>query len=114
MIPCRHTTARAFGIRSGPGSRRDSGGSRPLVGKSVALCSSSSGRFAGIRAINHLRAVLVRCQMEVVTPECSVPDGGAAFDENGELRDEKLKQAMERLCRTLTETARLRSTRIET
>ena len=93
---------------------RDSGGSRPLVGKSVALCSSSSGRFAGIRAINHLRAVLVRCQMEVVTPECSVPDGGAAFDENGELRDEKLKQAMERLCRTLTETARLRSTRIET
>ena len=54
---------------------------RPFAGKVAGLCSSSNGHFAGIRCINHLRAVLVRCQMEVVTPECSVPDGGSAFDE---------------------------------
>ena len=50
--------------------RRDGGRSvRPLAGKVVGLCSSSNGHFAGIRCINHLRAVLVRCQMEVITTE---------------------------------------------
>jgi len=61
--------------------RTDSGRTfRPFAGKVAGLCSSSNGHFAGIRCINHLRAVLVRCQMVVVTPECSVPEGGDAFD----------------------------------
>ncbi|ESZ19982.1 NAD(P)H-dependent oxidoreductase [Mesorhizobium sp. M1066] len=94
--------------------RRDGGRPvRPLAGKVAGLCSSSSGHFAGIRCINHLRAVLVRCQMEVVTPECSVPDGGGAFDEDGNFRDERLHKSMEHLCRTLIETSRMLSTRIE-
>jgi chromate reductase len=86
---------------------------RPLAGKIAGLCSSSNGHFAGIRCINHLRAVLVRCQMEVVTPECSVPEGSNAFDEDGNFRDERLHKSMEHLCRTLIETLRLLSTRIE-
>jgi chromate reductase len=86
---------------------------RPLAGKIAGLCSSSNGHFAGIRCINHLRAVLVRCQMEVVTPECSVPEGGNAFDEDGNFRDERLHKSMEYLCRTLIDTSRLLSTRIE-
>jgi chromate reductase len=94
--------------------RHDNGRTaRPLAGKPVGLCSSSSGHFAGVRAINHLRAVLVRCRMEVVTPECSVPAGGGAFDEAGRFRDERLQRAMEHLCRTLIEISRLLSTRIE-
>ena len=94
--------------------RRDNGKAlRPLAGKPAGLCSSSAGHFAGIRAANHLRAVLVRCQMEVVTPECSVPDGNAAFDETGNFRDERLLKSMEVLCRTLTQAARQVSTRIE-
>jgi chromate reductase len=86
---------------------------RPLAGKVAGLCSSSNGRFAGIRCINHLRAVLVRCQMEVVTPECSVPEGKDAFDEDGNFRDERLHKSMEHLCRTLIETSRLLSIRVE-
>ena len=86
---------------------------RPLAGKVAGLCSSSNGHFAGIRCINHLRAVLVRCQMEVATPECSVPEGSNAFDEDGNFRDERLHKSMEHLCRTLIETSRLLSTRIE-
>lgn len=94
--------------------RRDGGRPvRPLAGKVAGLCSSSSGHFAGIRCINHLRSVLVRCQMEVVTPECSVPEGGDAFDEDGNFRDERLHKSMEHLCRTLIETSRMLSTRIE-
>ena len=93
--------------------RADGGRSlRPLVGKVAGLCSSSNGHFAGIRCITHLRAVLVRCQMEVVTPECSVPEGGSAFDGDGNFRDERLTRSMEHLCRTLIETARMKSTRI--
>ncbi|CAM5529608.1 NAD(P)H-dependent FMN reductase [Aquamicrobium terrae] len=94
--------------------RRDGGHAfAPMTGKPVGLCSSSAGQFAGIRAINHLRAVLVRCRMEVVTPECSVPAGADAFAEDGEFRDERQKRAMEHLCRTLMETASLLSRRLE-
>ncbi len=85
----------------------------PMAGKPAGLCSSSSGHFAGIRAANHLRAVLVRCRMEVVTPECSVPAGAEAFNEAGDFRDARLKQSMEGLCSTLMETACLKSTRLE-
>ena len=85
----------------------------PLAGKPVGLCSSSEGKFAGIRCINHLRAVLVRCQMEVITPECSVSEADTAFAEDGQFRDARLHQSMERLCRTLMETSRMLSTRIE-
>lgn len=84
---------------------------RPFVGKVAGLCSSSNGHFAGIRCINHLRAVLVRCRLEVVTPECSVPDGGSAFDADGNFRDERLNKSMEHLCRTLIETSHMLSTR---
>lgn len=85
----------------------------PLSGKIAGLCSSSAGHFAGIRAIAHLRAVLVRCRMEVVSPECSVADGAAAFDEDGYFRDQRQSKSMEHLCRTLIDAARMTSTRIE-
>lgn len=76
---------------------------KPLAGKAVGLCSSSEGQFAGIRAINHLRAILLRCQMDVVTPECSVPRGGEAFDDKGDFRDDRLRQTMERMTSALIE-----------
>ncbi|MFK0686602.1 NADPH-dependent FMN reductase [Mesorhizobium sp. IMUNJ 23033] len=94
--------------------RGDGGSSfRPFPGKPAGLCSSSDGKFAGIRCINHLRAVLVRCQMEVITAECSVSGASGAFGDDGHFRDERLRQSMERLCRTLIETSRMLSTRIE-
>lgn len=77
----------------------------PLAGKVVGLCSSSEGQFAGIRAISHLRAILQRCQMDVVTPECSVPRGGEAFDDKGDFRDERLRRAMARVVTALVEQA---------
>lgn len=85
----------------------------PMTGKPVALCSSSAGRYAGIRCIGHLRLVLVRCRMEVVSPECSVPTGADAFDEAGDLRDEGLRRAMETVAKTLIERARMLSERID-
>jgi NAD(P)H-dependent FMN reductase len=92
--------------------RRDRGVPvRPLSGKVVALCSSSEGHFAGIRSAAHLRAVLSHIQMEVIAPQVSVPNAGAAFDEDGSFREERLRNGMERLCRTLIERAAMLSPR---
>ncbi|GGA57582.1 FMN reductase [Nitratireductor aestuarii] len=84
---------------------------RAFKGKATALCSSSNGNYAGIRAINHLRAVLVHCGAEVVSPQCSVPRGQEAFDEAGNFRDEALQKSMSNVCAALIERARMLSGR---
>lgn len=74
---------------------------RPLPDKVVAICSSSSGHFAGIRSAAHLRAVLAHIQMDVIAPQCSVPTAGEAFDENGAFREERLQKSMQKMCAAL-------------
>ena len=95
--------------------RRDGEGNRfaPFSGKVVGLCSSSDGNFAGIRGLYHLRAVLMSCQVEVITPQCSVARAGDAFDADGNFKEERVQKMMDRVCTTLIERARLLSTRIE-
>lgn len=86
---------------------------KPFPGKVVGICSSSEGHFAGIRSANHLRAVLAHIQMEVIAPQVSVPHGGEAFDENGQLKDERLRKGMTRACAALIECAELHSKRAD-
>jgi chromate reductase len=86
--------------------RRD--GDRPVrvfADKAVALCSSSDGAFAGMRGLYHLRAVLMACGAEVITPQCSVPHASKAFDDNGALVEERSRAQMETVCRILVERA---------
>lgn len=94
--------------------RRDGGRPfKPFDGKVAALCSSSDGNFAGVRGLYHLRAVLMACQVEVVTPQCSVARAAEAFDEDGQFREERLRHQMETVCRTLIERAAMASARTE-
>ncbi len=86
---------------------------RPYPGKVVGVCSSSNGHFAGIRAANHLRAILSHIGMEVVSAQVSVPNAGDAFEADGTFRDERLTKGMTRLCESLIERARAFSTRVE-
>jgi NAD(P)H-dependent FMN reductase len=86
---------------------------RPYSGKIAALCSSSDGNFAGARGLYHLRAVLMNCGVEIITPQCSVPRAQDAFDENGEFKDEQLRRRMETVVRTLIERAKMMSLRAE-
>lgn len=86
---------------------------KPYPGKVMAICSSSDGHFAGIRSAGHLRAVLAHIGCEVVAPQCSVPYGAKAFDDDGNFVEERPKKAMKKVCRTLVEHARLLSTRVE-
>ena len=94
--------------------RRDNGRTfAPLSGKVFALCSSSDSAFGGARGLYHLRSVLMACRAEIITPQCSVSRASEAFDEEGGLRDERLRQSMETVCRTLIERAGMLSTRVE-
>jgi NAD(P)H-dependent FMN reductase len=89
--------------------KQDSSGRaiRAFSGKPGAICSSSNGAFAGIRAANHLRAVLVHCQAEIVSAQCSVGRAQEAFDEAGNLTDEATSKKMATTCRALLEAASL-------
>lgn len=86
---------------------------KPYPGKAMAICSSSNGHFAGIRSAAHLRAVLAHIGCEVIAPQCSVPYGAKAFDEEGNFVEERPGKAMEQVCRTLIERALMLSTRVE-
>ena len=92
---------------------REDGGRplKPLPGRVVALCSSSNGHFAGIRSASHLRQMLAHIQMDVIAPQVSVPNGGEAFDENGDFVSERLRKGMTRLCKALIEHSWLASGR---
>ena len=78
---------------------------RPLNGKAAAICSSSPGHFAGIRSAAHLRAVMAHIHMEVVAPQCSVPNAEDAFDEDGAFREERMRKSMSAVCKALIERA---------
>ena len=86
---------------------------RAFPGKAAGLCSSSDGNFAGIRGLYHLRAVLMNCQVEIVSPQCSVPRAHEAFDDTGAFKDERLGKMMTNVCRTLIERARMLSKRTD-
>jgi chromate reductase len=86
---------------------------RPFADKAAALCSSSDGVFAGLRGLYHLRAVLMACGTEVITPQCSIGHASKAFDENGAFVDERARHQMETLCRVLVERAAQMSKRVD-
>ncbi len=86
---------------------------KPFADQVAGLCSSSDGIFAGVRGLYHLRAVLLSCGVEVITPQCSVPRAGDAFDESGRFKEERTQRAMENVCRTLIARTRLLAPRFE-
>lgn len=86
---------------------------KPFEGKVAGLCSSSDGAFAGARGLYHLRAVLMHCQVEIITPQCSIARASEAFDQDGEFKEEHSKKSMATVCRTLIERANMLSTRID-
>lgn len=85
---------------------------KPFENKVAALCSSSDGNFAGIRGLVHLRAVVMACGAEVITPQCSVARAGDAFDEDGRLREERTRKTLDKVAGALV--ARLRQVERET
>jgi chromate reductase, NAD(P)H dehydrogenase (quinone) len=80
---------------------------KPYQGKAVGLCSSSPGSFAGILALSHLRPVLIRLGMLVVSEQCSVANAQTAFNADGSIKDEKAAANLVKVCRALADQAGL-------
>lgn len=89
--------------------RRD--GDKPLApynGLTVGLCSTSDGRFAGMRGLYHLRAVLMAVGTQVITDQCSVSGASSAFNDDGTLKDERNARTLSKVCASLIELSHLR------
>ncbi|MGE0503599.1 MAG: NADPH-dependent FMN reductase [Rhizobiaceae bacterium] len=86
---------------------------KPYEGKVAGLCSSSDGNFGGNYAIQHLRQVLIKCRVEMITPQVLVPNAHDAFDDEGQFEQERIRHQMTALATTLIERVALLSRRIE-
>jgi chromate reductase, NAD(P)H dehydrogenase (quinone) len=80
---------------------------KPYAGKVAALCSSSPGNFAGILALSHLRPVLIRLGLQVVSEQCSVANAETAFNADGSLKDERAMSNLVKTCKALVDQASL-------
>ena len=78
---------------------------KPFAGKIAGLCSSSPGNYAGILALSHLRPVLIRLGMQVVSEQCSVANAETAFNSDGSLKDEKTAAHLAKTCKALADQA---------
>lgn len=81
---------------------------KPFTGLTAALCSTSNGAFAGIRALYHLRAVLMAVGAQVLTEQCSVSGAANAFDADNTIKDARSQRALANTCRSLIESCQLR------
>jgi FMN reductase len=76
-------------------------------GKVVALLGVAAGQIGAINALTHLRTVGRQLHTWVLPAQVSVARAYAAFDEDGQLRDEKLAASVEDLGSELTKWARM-------
>ncbi|HHL22815.1 MAG TPA: NADPH-dependent oxidoreductase [Aliiroseovarius sp.] len=67
----------------------------PLSGKPVAIMSAAAGRAGGERAQFSLRLALAPFRVRIVPgPEVLIADSSAAFDAEGQLKDETARQLL--------------------
>jgi chromate reductase len=73
-------------------------------GKFAAIMTASPGSFGGIRALAHLRGVLISVGVNVLSAEIAVPFVGDKFDgDDEEITDEKMKVSLEKLGKSLVD-----------
>lgn len=74
---------------------------KPFADMTVGLCSSSTGSYAGLRGLYHLRAVLMMVGVQIISEQCCIAHAQDAFSEDGSLRDERNARALSRVCQGL-------------
>ena len=76
--------------------------------KVVTLLSTSPGGLGGLRGLVHVRAILGNIGCIVLPDQLAVPKAFAAFDDNGQLKDAKLKEKLQTIIHTMqSRTAKL-------
>lgn len=77
----------------------------PFEGKVAALASASPGALGGMRGLVHLRSILGNMKVLVLPDQVCVPKANEAFDSQGQLKEQKLQEAMEKLVEALHDVA---------
>jgi len=74
-------------------SRGETGGASrdAFKGKKFIIVSASPGSGGGVRGLNHLRAIIEDAGGTVLPQQIVVPDAYNAFDQQGHLKNQKLK-----------------------
>ncbi len=72
-------------------------------GKVATIMSASPGRLGGLRGLVHVRSVLGNIGVVVLPDQVAVSDAQNAFAPDGTLKDDKLRQSVEGLGRSLAE-----------
>jgi NAD(P)H-dependent FMN reductase len=85
--------------------RDDAGELTPYWNKVFGLSSASTGKFAGVRSLYHLRASLINTGALVLSEQVSVSFAAEAFDEFDELVDERSRSHMDWFCDSVVEKA---------
>ena len=80
---------------------------KPFREKICAIASSSPGMMGGISAIGHLREILVRLGMLVISEQLAVGGAARAFDDKGRLGDDRAASMLAIACKSLVEKASL-------
>jgi len=82
---------------------------KPLAcfsGKIASLLSASPGALGGLRGLVTVRSIFGNIGTIVLPDQLAVPKAHEAFDDQGHLKDPKQQAVLERIAKTLVETAR--------
>lgn len=85
---------------------RQAPGEGPLAaykGKVATLMSASPGRLGGLRGLVHVRSILGNIGVLVLPAQIAVSEAHEAFLPDGQLKDAKLNESIEKLGRGLAE-----------
>lgn len=75
----------------------------PYRGNIFALAASSHGGLGGIRALPHLRDILVSIGAQVITEQLALGNAGKAYDEGENLVGDRPQALLKGLCNSLIE-----------
>lgn len=80
---------------------------QPYKGRVCAVASASPGAMGGYSSLTHLRHILVRLGMLVISEQLALGNAGKAFEEDGQLANDRQQSMLKAACKSLIEKARL-------
>lgn len=76
-----------------------------FAGKVAGLMAASPGALGGLRGLVHLRAILSNIKVLVLPEQLAISKAHEAFDDEGNLKDEKQRAGIENIARRVVEVA---------
>lgn len=73
----------------------------PLEGRVAAVVSASPGMLGGVRSMTLARQLLVHLGCHLVPKQCILPQAHKAFDEQGKLKEERTRAAVQAVAKEL-------------